>query len=70
MPVNVLKTKLCPLDFAGTTFALLSTLFNMSEIIGLTFGGLLGKAVGLDAINGGPMTAFSFSKVYLFIIFA
>ena len=70
LPINVLSTKLCPLDFAATTYALFSTIVNISEIIGLSFGGLLGQSVGLDAINGGPMTAFGFSKVYTFIILA
>ena len=29
MPINVLTTKLCPLDFAGTTYALFSTIYNI-----------------------------------------
>ena len=39
LPINVLSTKLCPLDFAGTTYALFSTVVNISELIGLSFGG-------------------------------
>lgn len=42
MPVKVFCTKLCPLDFAGTTFALFSTIENLAELIGLVLGGKLG----------------------------
>ncbi len=35
LPMNVLSTKLCPLDFAGTTYAFFSTIGNISDIIGL-----------------------------------